>query len=109
MVIRRIEGKEDGEIFIIGWGISEKGIQRFAEQLAKGIWPLGFRMASLDAKMERGRYGLPGHAVEVRLVISQPSVEIRPDSAQLSVPSGKGPDKPSLPSRKGPKEEEEDD
>lgn len=108
MIIRRIEGKEDGEIFIIGWGISEKGIQRFAEQLAKGIWPLGLRMASLDVKMEKGRLGLPGHAVEVRLVFSQPSVEIRPDSAQLSAPSGKGPDKPSVPSRKGPKEGEED-
>ncbi|MCG3117788.1 MAG: hypothetical protein LLH30_19125 [Candidatus Manganitrophus sp. SA1] len=73
MVLERIT-EEQGSFLIRGWSLSERAIQRFAEQLAVAMTPLGLKAVSLDVSAERGRLGLAGHAVTLRLAPIPPPI-----------------------------------
>lgn len=72
MVLERV-AEEQGAFLIRGWALSERATQRFAEQLAVAMIPLGLKTASLDVSTEKGRFGLAGHTVILRLVPTSPS------------------------------------
>lgn len=68
VVIDRLKETDLEEIDVGGWSLSEKAVQRFAQDLTVSVKPLGLAVTDLNVRTQTGRLGLPGYAFTLRLV-----------------------------------------
>jgi len=76
-VIDRLKETDREEIDLGGWALSEKAVQRFAQDLTMSVKPLGLSITDLNVRTQTGRLGLPGYAFTLRLVPTAISTDSR--------------------------------